>query len=703
VKSFFKWIFLMLGVLTLSVFLAPVLFDILPFKFERIFNRLIMIFTIALAVWAVWSRQLSFPSESLRWKGFGWAGFISAFAAGFLTLISISFLKMGFGIVSLEFSLNSPEAWAQRLGMSLLSALVIGIIEEVFFRGFIFSMLQKKMAWPVLPCILVTNVFYSLIHFTGGKKMFIGPDPDFKDSMKLLAAPFQNLMDWQMILPGAIGLFIFGVILTLLFMRTGSLYPCIGLHAGCVFFLKMDGVLIRHEDRAPLWVFGGGQNYDGLLGWAALLILGAVLLRFYAQKGRSGMGIRGVSVVILCVLSLFTGNPAASAQEKQWVSFSGETADEGNSSVRDDNFSPLSPVSKAVDRSGNVTLQREKKVLTDQSQPLQSAKTPPTETFQVKKPYKVMETARVQGEEVMEPAQIDPGVDKLSETGSVAGFSEKRDSPSVPNEVAAPKVVEELLPDVSEKKTFEKIPDVSGLIESPSSEAAPVATLELESSSKTVLDSKKKEKIIKELFPDAPVVDETEEDFSETAEPADTKVKKKKKSVSKIKKPQQSAYLFAEHLSEAEAYWISDASGVVDGEWSNDIFVFPKEAPGDGIAVRQQVTAGGDTKDGISLKPSPEGIYRIRFPEVHAVSSMKLRYGFEDAGFTSPPKAAVYIRVWLGTHPLKRIRVFNEKSWKEESLDIGPAAFLKAPTVVTFELTSDEVLDRPFNFFAEAG
>ncbi len=701
-KSFFKWIFLMLGVLALSVFLAPVLFDILPFKFERIFNRLIMIFTIALAVWAVWSRQLSFPTESLRWKGFGWAGFISAFAAGFLTLISISFLKMGFGIVSLEFSLNSPEAWAQRIGMSLLSALVIGIIEEVFFRGFIFSMLQKKMAWPMLPCILVTNVFYSLIHFTGGKKMFIGPDPDFKDSMKLLAAPFQNLMDWQMVLPGAFGLFIFGVILTLLFMRTGSLYPCIGLHAGCVFFLKMDGVLIRHEDRAPLWVFGGGQNYDGLLGWTALLILGIVLLRFYQKKGIDGMRIGRVSSVILCALSLFTGNPVAAAQEKQWVSFSGETADKDNSSVQDGNFSPLSPVSKTGGGlSGSVTVLPEKNTLNNQSQGHQSVQTPSTETFQVKKQSKVLEPLQAQREEFKTPSQTQPAAEKVLETTAVAGFSQKKDLPVVLDQTTASKVGEDILPVVFEERSLEKLQKDSGLMESSSGEAGPVANLKIQSSSQPVLDSKKKEKIIKELFPDAPVVDESEDDFSEAVEAADTTVKKK--SVSKKTKPQRSSYLFAEHLSDAEAYWISDAAGVLAGEWRNDMFVFPDEAPGDEIVVRQQVTAGGETRAGISLKPSPEGIYRIRFPDIHAVSSMKLRYGFEDSGFSTPPKAAVYIRVWLGTHPLKRIRVFNEKSWKEESLDIGPAAFLKAPTVVTFELTSDEVLDRAFNFFAEAG
>lgn len=283
-KSFLKWLLLMAGILLLSAFLAPLLFKILPFKFERILNRLIMIFTITAAVWAVWTRRWSFPVEAMRWKGVGWSGFASAFAAGFLTLISVSLLKMTLGIVTIDFSLSSPAAWAQRILMSLLSALVIGIIEELFFRGFVFSSFQKKLGMSFLPCLILTNLFYSLIHFTGGKKIFIGPEPGFKDSLTLLTAPFQNLLDWQAVLPGAVGLFIFGVILTFLFVRTGSLYPCIGLHAGCVFFLKMDGVLIRHEDRAPLWFYGGGQNYDGLLGWTALVLLGIILWLFYARK-----------------------------------------------------------------------------------------------------------------------------------------------------------------------------------------------------------------------------------------------------------------------------------------------------------------------------------------------------------------------------------------------------------------------------------
>lgn len=700
-KSFFKWVLLMFGVLALSVFLAPILFDILPFKFERIFNRLIMIFTITLAVWAVWTRQLSFPAESLRWKGFGWAGFISAFAAGFLTLISISFLKIGFGIVSLEFSLHSPAAWAERIGMSLLSALVIGIIEEIFFRGFIFSMLQKKLVWPVLPCILATNVFYALIHFTGGKKMFIGPDPDFKDSLKLLSAPFQNLMEWHTVLPGAFGLFIFGVILTLLFMRTGSLYPCIGLHAGCVFFLKMDGVLIRHEDREPLWIFGGGQNYDGLLGWLALLILGVLLLRFYEKKGKGGMGMGRGSAVVFCALSLLAANPVASAQEKQWVSFSGETAGKEDMSVQDDDFSPLSPASQTDVSLNKIASRPARNAVDNQSQSPQLTQSLLTENLQPGK-QGAAAADHAQVDEFKEQFRTAPVVEKVSES-SPGAVTEKKDLFS-PDEIIASKAVEDALTESRVDASFVKTTDVASQEDDFYSASAPVQSSKKESSAAAVLDPKKKEKIIKELFPDATVIEEVDEDFSEPDAAEGSTVKKKKKNSPKKARLEERSYLFAEHLSEAEAYWISDAAGVVDGEWKNDKFVFPDEAPSDAeITTRQQVTAGGETRAGVSLTPSPDGMYRIRFSEVHAVSSLKLRYGFENAGFSAPPKAAVYIRVWLGTHPLKRIRVFNEKSWKEESLDIGPAVFLKAPIVVTFELTSDEALDRAFNFFAEAG
>ncbi|MBU3759866.1 MAG: CPBP family intramembrane metalloprotease [Candidatus Omnitrophica bacterium] len=283
-KSFLKILGLMLGILLLSAFLAPILFQFLPFKFERILNRLIMIFTLAAAVWAVAARRFSFPLEGLRWKGFGWRGFLSAFAAGFLTLISVSAVKSLLGMVSFDLSLRDPWAWTERILMSLASALVIGVIEELFFRGFIFSSLRKNRKVSFLAALILTNIFYSLIHFTGGKKVFIGPDPDFADSLKVLSAPLLNLMDWQAVLPGAVGLFLFGIILSILFARTGSLYPCIGLHAGCVFFLKMDGVLIRHEDRLPAWVFGSGQNYDGLIGWAAIILLGILLGMYYKSE-----------------------------------------------------------------------------------------------------------------------------------------------------------------------------------------------------------------------------------------------------------------------------------------------------------------------------------------------------------------------------------------------------------------------------------
>ena len=59
-------------------------------------------------------------------------------------------------------------------------------------------------------------------------------------------------------------------------LRAGSLYPAMGVHAGCVFFLKLDGKFVEflHNDSVPFW--GSTQIYDGMLGWVFLVLLGGV-------------------------------------------------------------------------------------------------------------------------------------------------------------------------------------------------------------------------------------------------------------------------------------------------------------------------------------------------------------------------------------------------------------------------------------------
>jgi membrane protease YdiL (CAAX protease family) len=80
-----------------------------------------------------------------------------------------------------------------------ITCLLAPIAEEVFFRGLLFPVLRAR--WGVAVGVVATGVLFSLVHASG--------------------SPVEAL----------IVLFVLGAGLCLLYLRTGSLLPCIGLHA----------------------------------------------------------------------------------------------------------------------------------------------------------------------------------------------------------------------------------------------------------------------------------------------------------------------------------------------------------------------------------------------------------------------------------------------------------------------------------------
>lgn len=275
-KSFLKFLLVTACVFLLSMALAPVLFKILPFKFEKIFNRLVMIFSFAAI--AVFVRV-----DRAKLAGYGLnrvPGMAQMIAAGFLTgagfLTVLTFIKMAAGVAYWDLQPLSAEWITKPLGV-IFAAFLIGLIEEVFFRGFIYKTFTEKFRWNMVMAVLITSLFYSLIHFVSVKKPFIGPDPGFAESFKLLIAPLASFSQWQELWRAAVGLFIFGVVLNMLAIRTRSLYMSIGLHAGCVFFVKLDGFFVEFSNDNPL-LWGSAKMYDSISGWIFLAMIGAALM-----------------------------------------------------------------------------------------------------------------------------------------------------------------------------------------------------------------------------------------------------------------------------------------------------------------------------------------------------------------------------------------------------------------------------------------
>lgn len=283
-KPFFKFLFIMAAILLASAVLAPILFDYLPFKFEKIFNRLVMIFTLAAVLIFVRMRHFAFAQYGLIFKKGSLPQALAGFSSGFFVLVGVTFTGFILGHAVWSRPELSVPAFGIRVLGDLGAALLIGLIEEFFFRGFVFVSLRDRFAWGVGGSLLATNFFYSLTHFVSIKKPYIGPDPTFYDSLRWMGAPFASFAHWQEFWPAALGLFLFGLILNDLAIRTRSLAASIGLHAGCVFFVKIDGLFVDFLDNHILWL-GSKKLYDGVVGWLFLIIL-FIGLRLWIRNGQ---------------------------------------------------------------------------------------------------------------------------------------------------------------------------------------------------------------------------------------------------------------------------------------------------------------------------------------------------------------------------------------------------------------------------------
>lgn len=288
----FKFFVVLLAILVFSVVLTPILHSVLHpyFKFEKIFNRLIMIFGVLAALLFILSQRGKTGKffDHALWKTYGFD-----FAQPWLKLFSVGVLGGGFTVLlivlfEIKFGPSSDrEAFllhkiVEWFFTGVGAGLSVGVIEEFFFRGFIYTQLKKKT--NIWLAVILASAFYSLCHFFDNGQIFIPQNPSMGDAIRLLFGylePFtQHALD---ILPEFTGLFLFGVLLNLAYIRTGSLFLSIGVHAGAVFFIKFQHAFVEKAPEAYHVFYGNRPYYDGVFEWGMLVILGILIWKFAPQ------------------------------------------------------------------------------------------------------------------------------------------------------------------------------------------------------------------------------------------------------------------------------------------------------------------------------------------------------------------------------------------------------------------------------------
>lgn len=293
-SRFVKFFVVMIVILIGSVYLTPPIHHLLPmFKFEKIFNRLVMIFTIASAAVFVLLEQrkqggTKLDREFWRKNGFDFSApwkklFLFGFVGGAVAVALISGWETAFGPRYLRIPLNAQDI-VERFFKGATSGIIVGMVEEFFFRGFVFRIMRSKM--NVFFAVILSSVFYAATHFLDNGQIFIPDNPSIGDAFRLLFGYLEPFVYQKSeIFPQFMGLFVFGILLCLAFVRTGSLFLSIGLHAGAVFFIKFQHSFIRKPLEDIIYpFFGRSPDYDGVFEWAVLAALTLIVWVFSRRQ-----------------------------------------------------------------------------------------------------------------------------------------------------------------------------------------------------------------------------------------------------------------------------------------------------------------------------------------------------------------------------------------------------------------------------------
>ncbi|MDP3334257.1 MAG: CPBP family intramembrane metalloprotease [Methylococcaceae bacterium] len=201
---------------------------------------------------------------------------------GVLTLLPIFIVLYVFKVNVFDDS----QPWSvglvlKKVTIALLLASLIGVVEELVFRGMLLAGLKRNM--PIIVAVLLSATYYAALHFLDSKSSVNAETFSLLSAFHLLAGAFINVFDSENT-AAFFALLMVGILLAVI--RTElkqSLAVCIGCHASWVWQIKMSKSLFNTNPNAEyLTIFEGHSG--GVLGPLATYWLAILLLGYFAYK-----------------------------------------------------------------------------------------------------------------------------------------------------------------------------------------------------------------------------------------------------------------------------------------------------------------------------------------------------------------------------------------------------------------------------------
>ena len=244
-----------------------------PIPFHRAMDRALLISAVA-SLGLFWSR---IPLAKLwPWNDAAWKQLLLGY---FIAAVSIQAMVGAYlAVVGFTSAHLSGNEIAGRVVLALVAALLAPPLEETIFRGFLQRELVERLGWRA-GWVLAAAIFM-LAHFLKIPVELDRQPVHLWSGATALGAAFLPVAHGGFLCGRGLNLFLIGLILGGIFLRSGSLWMNAGLHSGWILALILFTGFTRPA-KPPYISYFGGDILSSLLTTLVLLLLGLWLWRFY--------------------------------------------------------------------------------------------------------------------------------------------------------------------------------------------------------------------------------------------------------------------------------------------------------------------------------------------------------------------------------------------------------------------------------------
>ena len=273
-----------LGMITSSACVAGYLIA-LSFNDPTILRKLMIRLSQILLLLSIFpiSRYLGLTKEMLGFASFRimLKQFFQGIRLSLLVLLPVFIALYLLGVHSFDMSKEWTITWIlKKTSIALGLAMLIGIVEELVFRGLLYSSLKKYT--PAFIAVLISAVYYAGLHFLDSKAPVSQETLSFIGSFGLLAQAYGNVFAMQDI-SAFVALLAVGIFLGVLrFRGEMNLALCIGCHTGWVWQIRMSKSMFAVHTTTPYSFLV--SHYDGVIGWLIAAWLLALLLMYWCWQ-----------------------------------------------------------------------------------------------------------------------------------------------------------------------------------------------------------------------------------------------------------------------------------------------------------------------------------------------------------------------------------------------------------------------------------